>query len=76
MISYQLANGIQVNACKHDTTCKCCIKSKLTDMPYPKAVKFRKNECQELVHSDIAGPFKVHTVRGKTYFLTFVDDYS
>ena len=50
-------------------------KVKLTDMPYPKAAKFRAKECLELVHSDIAGPFKVHTIGGKTYFLTFVADY-
>ena len=61
--------------CKHDITCECSIKGKLTDMPYPKATKFRAKECLVFVPSDIAYPFKVHPIGGKTYFLTFVDDY-
>ena len=55
LISQQLANGIQINMCKHDITCECCIKGKLTDMPYPKTAMFTANKCLELVHSTIGG---------------------
>jgi hypothetical protein len=30
----------------------------------------------ELVHSDIAGPFRVESLGGARYYVTFIDDFS
>ena len=47
-ISEKYVNNERLNMCKHDSTCKCCIKSKIIYMPYPKDAKFRPSRCLEL----------------------------
>ena len=37
MNSKHLAEGIEINNCKHEINCEACIKSKLQDTPYPKS---------------------------------------
>lgn len=53
LISNQLATGIQINNCKHDTLCECCGKSKLTDAPYAKLDQHRATRVLELIHNDV-----------------------
>ena len=37
---------------------------------------YKANECLELVHINLCGPFNVHAWEGYEYFITFTDDYS
>ena len=36
----------------------------------------RADECLELIHSDVCGPFNIQARGGYDYFVTFTDDYS
>ena len=52
-----------------------CIKGKLT----AKIMNAKADKCIELlgdIHEDICGPLTPHTMGGKKYFITFIDDYS
>ena len=52
-----------------------CIKRKMTKIPFT-AKGYRGNECLELEHTNMCGPFNVHARGGYEYFITFTDDYS
>ena len=58
-----------------DTTkCISCIRAKAHRTPFRPATP-RTTHKGQLIHSDIAGPFKVSRSHGK-YVLTFLDDYT
>ena len=67
---------IEIDMCRHKNVCEKCIKCKFTDSPYPKKTEHRANKVLQLILSNICSPFKMPTMGGKTYFLTFIDDYS
>ncbi|KAK8925796.1 hypothetical protein KSP39_PZI018370 [Platanthera zijinensis] len=59
----------------NEFTCESCIYRKhyrSTFSPHP----FRRPAPFDFVHSDIWGPYKITSVFGYRYFVTFVDDYS
>jgi len=56
-------------------TCESCIEGKMTKRPFS-AKGNRADECLELVHSDVCGPFNIQARGGYEYFITFTDDYS
>ncbi|HEY0222472.1 MAG TPA: DDE-type integrase/transposase/recombinase, partial [Lactovum miscens] len=76
IITHELADGITIDNCKHDTTCVHCIKSKLSDLPYPKEARYRASQPLDLVHTDVCGPIDPPSVSGYKYFVTFTDDFS
>jgi transposase InsO family protein len=76
LIKDKLADGINIDRCKHINECESCIKGKISEAPYPKEATFRAKQPLDLIHSDICGPMETHTIGGKSYFLTFVDDFS
>ena len=42
----------------------------------PKQTTYRATQILELVHSDVCGPFRVNSLGGCRYFVTFIDDFS
>jgi transposase InsO family protein len=42
----------------------------------PKQTTHHASQILELVHSDVCGPFRVTSLGGNRYFVTFIDDYS
>ena len=56
--------------------CEGCALGKSHRAPMPRQATTRATRLLELVHSDICGPMPVHSLGGKRYFITFVDDYS
>lgn len=42
----------------------------------PKQTSHHASKFLELVHSDVCGPFRVNSLGGCRYFVTFIDDYS
>lgn len=76
LIKNKLAEGIEINNCKHKTICTKSIEGKLAIKPYPKAATNRSKDMLTLIHSVLCGPMTTQTHSGKRYFITFTDDYS
>ena len=55
--------------------CDVCLRSKLTNLPFPKESN-RSTKLLEIIHSDVCGPMRVESLGRSKYFLTFTDDYS
>ena len=55
--------------------CQNCIQGKMTKRSFI-AKRVRVEECLDLIHSYVYGPFSVHARSGYEYFITFIDDYS
>nr|GMD52566.1 Integrase, catalytic core [Ipomoea batatas] len=55
--------------------CDICHLAKQKRLPFNVSSR-SSNDCFDLVHFDIWGPYHVHTIYGHKYFLTIVDDYS
>lgn len=56
--SKQLANGIKIYNCKHESVCDICIKFKTSEDPYPKSTEYKAAKRLELIHSDVFGPIQ------------------
>lgn len=57
------------------SVCDACHRAKLTRSPFPLS-ESNANECFDLVHCDIYGPYSKPSSCGAYYFLTIVDDCS
>ncbi|WVZ02998.1 hypothetical protein V8G54_023804 [Vigna mungo] len=44
--------------------------------PFKSLIRMRAEDCLEVVHSDICGPFDVPSLAGNRYFITFVDEFN
>lgn len=60
---------------KSDGKCVICIEGKQTRRPFPDNGT-RAENILELVHSDVCGPFRVNSLGGARFFVTFIDDFS
>ena len=56
--------------------CEICVKRKQTRLPFVSAAPKRANAALQVIHSDICGPFKVVSLGGSKYFITFVDEFT
>lgn len=56
--------------------CEGCIMGKHHKMPYPKGRSWRARKRLELIHTDICGPMKTHSLGQQRYFIIFIDDFS
>lgn len=55
--------------------CEACEKSKISR----KICKDPGNSCSEIlekIHSDVAGPFSTKSLGGKSYYISFIDEFS
>lgn len=57
-------------------TCSGCQLEKHARTKMPKQATHHASKILELVHSDVCGPFKVNSLGGCRYFVTFIDDFS
>ena len=57
-------------------TCSGCQLGKHTRTKMPKQTTHHASKILELIHSDVCGPFKVTSLGGCRYFVSFIDDYS
>jgi transposase InsO family protein len=55
--------------------CPGCELGKHTQLPFHASHK-RSDRILQIVHSDLAGPMQVRSIRGAYYIATFIDDYS
>jgi hypothetical protein len=56
--------------------CESCILGKQKRVSFKKAGRASAKEKLELVHIDVWGLASVSSIRGKQYFVTFIDDHS
>ncbi|KMQ86061.1 retrovirus-related pol polyprotein from transposon tnt 1-94 [Lasius niger] len=75
-LSQGLATGITIKDCGIRATCECCIKGKMSRLPFPKSSESKSKAPLDLLHTDVCGPMQVKTPGGKRYALTVIDDYS
>jgi transposase InsO family protein len=59
-----------------NSTCMQCLKGKQSRKAIPKQRTTDTTGILQLVHSDIAGPFRTRSLGGSLYFITFIDDFS
>ena len=57
-------------------TCTGCQLGKHARTKMPKEATFNASRILELIHSDVCGPFRVRSIGGARYFVTFTDDFS
>lgn len=69
-------NGIKLENCKNESICLICIEVKTNGNQYPKSAEYRAKRRLEIIHSDLCGPIQIPTIGEKSYFITFIDDYS
>jgi len=56
--------------------CKKCILGKMNRKRFEKDKATRASQPLQLVHSDLMGPFQIKSLKGASYVLTFIDDFS
>jgi len=59
-----------------ENVCEVCLARKQTKRPFQTNMKMGAKECLAVVYLDVCGPFKVPSLGGNMYFITFVDEYS
>ncbi len=64
--------------CEGDTkdVCETCAMGKQASQPVPKKVQSKAEKPLKLVYSDVLGPFKVASLSGSKYAVTFIDEYT
>lgn len=70
-----MVNGMKING-NGEMSCRTCMVSKIHVLPFSHESQTKSKELIELVHSDVCGPFRVCSVGGSKYFVTFIDDKS
>ena len=76
MISKQLVTRIDIKSKQApDPICEPCLSGKMNANPFPSSTT-RASKPLKLIHTDLHGPFKVRTMSGYRYWITFIDDYT
>ena len=70
-----LVTGIALDPNSLEEHCEACIYARATRQPVPKVrVSEQAKQFGDEIHTDIWGPSKVPTRRGRRYYITFTDD--
>lgn len=72
----QLASGIKIKDCGLRSVCECCIRGKMSRIPFPQESNSKTKSILELVHTDVCGPMQTATPSNNRYILTIINDYS
>ena len=76
LLKHSIILGIGLNSIGGKITCDVCIKSKITCKSLPKESDKWAKKLGEKVYSDIWGPSRHFTIDKKTYYVSFIDNYS
>lgn len=68
----KVVDGLKICKKQENKICEVCVLSKQKCLPY-NSKSTRSTRVLELVHTDICGPI---TPNNKSYFISFVDDFS
>jgi hypothetical protein len=55
--------------------CRGCVLGKNVKAPFPSS-EIRSKGTFDLIHSDVGGPMLATSVKGASYYVTFIDDFS
>ena len=76
MILKQLVTGIDIKSKQApDPICEPCLSGKMNANPFPPSTTCASKPL-ELIHTNLHGPFKVRTMSGYRYWITFIDNFS
>jgi hypothetical protein len=59
----------------HQGVCRGCDIGKNVKAPFPSS-ETRSKGILDLIHSDVGGPMSVDSMKGASYYVTFIDDFS
>ena len=76
LLNHGMIHGIELNSIGDKITCDACIKLKITRNPLPRDSGERAKKLGEKVYSDIWGLSRHLTTDKKSYYVSFIDDYS
>ncbi|KAF4137695.1 Integrase core domain [Phytophthora infestans] len=76
MVSSKMASGIDFIPEQENTPCDACELDTKRRATFKMAPRADLNGCNNVVHSDIAGPVEFPSIKLERYVLLFVDDYS
>ena len=57
-------------------SCSSCLSGKQSRKSIPKCKSSKTTHTLQLIHYDVVGPFRVRSLGGAHFFLTFTDDFS
>ena len=75
MIQYRAVKGLPQMSISN-TPYQSCMLDKQNRKNIPIFKTCETTETLQLVHSNVAGPFRVKSLGGAKYFVTFIDDFS
>ena len=76
LLNHGMIQGVELDSIGDKITCDACIKLKITRKPLPKESGERAKKLGEKVYSDVWGPSRHLTTDKKSYYVSFIDDYS
>nr|GFA91306.1 hypothetical protein [Tanacetum cinerariifolium] len=68
--------GLPKMKLEKDHLCSACEQGKIRQKHHKSKTAFASNKPLYLLHMDLCGPMRVHSINGKRYVLVVVDDYS
>ena len=76
LISKDLVKRLPALHYNHSPSCDTCIRGKQLRSSFKLKKMVSTSRPCELLHIDLYGPMRVRSIRGKSYILVIVDDYS
>lgn len=73
LVNRECVFGVKTAGDEKLPTCEVCVQGKFSRIPFERSESV-SSEVLELVHTDICGPMRTHSVSGSRYFVTFIDD--
>jgi transposase InsO family protein len=71
----QMVTGLPEFSLDQQGVCKGCALGKNVKATFPSS-ETRSKGILDLIHSDVGGPMSVASVKGASYYVTFIDDFS
>jgi Integrase core domain/GAG-pre-integrase domain len=76
LLEHNMILGVEKQSIGDKINCDACIQSKITCKPLPKEPRERSKKLGDWVYSDVWGPARHTTINKKSYYISFIDDYS
>ena len=71
-----MVEGIEIASQPDNDFCETCVKAKITRVPFPAESNTRAMKYGKRIHTDVWGPARVASLRGKLYYVSFTNDFS
>jgi hypothetical protein len=77
LIEQKIVLGLKLDGKSEPTFCSTCAKAKPTQKPIPKErAEYTSRALGDKIHSDVWGPATPQSYNGKSYYVSFTDDYT